>query len=207
MRRLLCLLCCLMFLLTPGVRAVEEKPPIALTFEEDFTPLELRELLAGLDRRGARATFFLDAAALEKNSALGTQIANRSHETGVLITCRREGALLSRREIAGQINALQSGLPKGCRIRFWRSRDPVTDGARQVAGALGLVPGEWTLDPSAAQAAPVRDTGFMGRVRAGDILRISGRSIPAVLNMVDLLQQKFTLVTMAELARSRVASR
>ena len=44
----------------------------------------------------------------------------------------------------------------------------------------------------------------MGRVRSGDVIRISGCTVPTALNMVELLQQKFTLVTLAELARVRV---
>lgn len=205
MRRFLCLLCCLFFLFAPGTIAAEEKPPVALTFEGDFSALELRELLAGLDRRRARATFFLDAAAMEQNPGLGAQISGRGHEVGILVSCHRDGALLSRRDIAGQFDAVQSCLPKGSRLRFWRTRDRCTDAARQVAGALHLSPGSWTLDPAAGGNSSARSTGFMGRVRSGDVIRISGCTVPAALNMVELLQQKFTLVTLAELARVPVA--
>ena len=204
MRRFSCLLCCLFFLFAPGTMAAEEKPPIALTFEGDYSPLELRELLAGLDRRRARATFFLDALALEQNPGLGMQIAGRGHEVGVLVNCRRDGALLSRRDIAGQFDSVQGCLPKGSRLRFWRTRDRCTDAARQVAGAFGLIPGQWDLDPAAGPDASARSRSFMGRVRSGDVIRISGCSVPAALNMVELLQQKFTLVTLAELARVQV---
>ena len=204
MRRFLCLLCCLFFLFAPGTMAAEEKPPIALSFEGEFSPLELRELLAGLDRRKARATFFLDADTLAENPALGQQLSDRGQEIGILINCRRDGTMLSRREIAGQISAAQSCLPKGCRIRFWRTRDQCTDAARQVAGALGLSPGDWDLDPSTVKDASAWGSGFMARVRPGDVVRISVSSIPGTLNMVDLLRQKYTLVTIAELARVQV---
>ena len=207
MRKILSFLLCLLLLVPMGASAAEEKRYVALTIEGELTPLAVRELLAGLDRRGIRATFFLTGADLAQNPDLGAQLGERGHEVGIRTDCRRGGALLSRREIAGEIALVRNRLPGNCPVRFLRPREGCTDALEQVAGALDLAIGDWSLDPAAAgRDASALGGGFLSRVRDGDVLRVSIRpgNCQWALNMAELLKKEgFTPVTLSELARLR----
>lgn len=207
MGKMLIFLLCILLLVPISASAAEQPKYIALTFEGELAPLELRELLAGLDRRGIRATFFLGSEQLAENPDLGQQILHRGHEVGVRAAGRREGKLLSRREIAGEIAWIRGQLPETCRLRFLRPGEDCTDALEQVAGAFDLAIGDWSLDPAAADrdSSPL-GAGFSARVRDGDVLRISLRpgNCRWALNMSELLKKEgFTPVTLSELARLR----
>ena len=207
MRKMLSVLLCLLLLLPITASAAEQPKYIALTFEGDLTPLDIRELLAGLDRRGIRATFFLSGNNLADHPGLGALICDRGHEVGIRAEGYRAGKLLSRREIAGEIAWIRAQLPENCRLRFLRPRENCTDALEQVAGAFDLAIGDWSLDPAAAgrDSSPL-GVGLSTRVRDGDVLRVFMRpgNCRWALNMAELLKKEgFTPVSLSELARLR----
>ena len=210
MRKCILLLLCLALLCPCGASAAEGRKYIALTFDDGPSGIYTRGLLAGLDARDARATFFLCGYRLEQYPEIAEQILAGGHEIGIHGYSHKDMTNLSRRDIAKEISDTQALLPPKCQVRLLRPPGGCcSDGVNQVAGAMGLAIAGWSIDP---KDWAVRDTSAIGqsildRVQDGDIILMhdmSASSVDAALHIVDRLQrQGFTFVTISELARIR----
>ena len=210
MRKSLVFLLCLCLLCPCGASAAEERKYIALTFDDGPSGIYTRCLLAGLDARDARATFFLCGYRLEQYPELAEQILAGGHEIGIHGYSHENMMPMSRREIAKEISDTRDLLPEKCNIRLLRPPGGCcSDAVGQVAGAMGLAIADWSLDPKdwATQDAAAVGRTILDRVRDGDIILMhdmTESSVNAALNTVDLLQKRgFTFVTVSELARIR----
>lgn len=181
-----CLIFILILALLPVSASAAESPKyLALVF--DGYPREAGTLLAGLEARGVRVTFFLG----EEAAMYGKQLLENRHELGILTTL---GPELSRREIAGKLQAWER--QADVRVRLLRPTAGCSDGLRQVAKALGLT-----------FVIPTDDFGPLTPAADGEILLADGKMAPiSLLEQVDDLQdQGFVFVTVSELARLRGA--
>ena len=209
MRRILAIFMILGFLALP-VRAAEPKKYVALTFDDGPSGIFTEKLLEGLAFRGAKATFFLCGYRIRQYPELIGSILSQGHEIGLHGYSHDNLALMSRREIARELEMTRVLLPEGCRIRFLRAPGGCTSLAvTQVAGAMGLAVLDWSVDPrdwATRDSAAVCCT-ILDRVRDGDIILMhdmSESSVRAALNAVDLLTKEgFRFVTVSELARLR----
>ena len=214
MRKMLIIL--LIFLLCPSASAVEaeEEAPkyVALTFDDGPSGRYTRALLAGLEERSARATFFLCGYRLEQYPDLVGDILAGGHEIGLHGYSHNTMSAMSRREIARELNMTRVLLPGDCRIRFLRTPGGKSSLAvEQVAGAMGLALLDWSVDPRdwATRDAAAIGGSIVRQVQDGDIVLMhdmSESSVTAALNTVDILRKEgFRFVTVSELARLRGA--
>ena len=205
-------LICLCFLFVCPLPAVGAEPPkyLALTFDDGPSGIHTRQLLAGLEVRNAKATFFLCGYRIRQYPQMTRQILESGHEIGIHGDTHKNMAPMSRREIAAEINATRSLLPEKCPVRLLRPPGGCcSDAVDQVAGAMGLAIIGWNLDPKdwATQDAAAVGKSILDDVQDGDIILLhdmSVSSVNAALNIVDLLTDRgFTFVTVSELARLR----
>lgn len=210
MRKILIGLLCLGLLCPCGASAAEGRKYLALTFDDGPSGIYTRALLAGLDARDARATFFVCGYRLEQYPGMAEQILAGGHEIGIHGYSHKNMAPMSRREIAREISDTKALLPEKCTVKLLRPPGGCcSDGVGQVAGAMGLAIADWSLDPRdwATQDTAAVGRTILDRVQDGDIILMhdmSTSSVNAALNIVDLLQARgFTFVTVSELARFR----
>lgn len=192
--------------LTPAAAAAEKYA--ALTFDDGPSGQYTLQLLEGLEKRNAKATFFLCGYRIEQYPDLAQQILNGSHEIGLHGFSHRDMQSMSRRAIAQELMDTQALLPENCYVRFFRPPGgTVSDGVRQVAKARGLAIALWSVDP---KDWAVRDAAAVGnhvirKTQDGDVVvlhDLSRSSVSAALQVIDRLQQEgFQFVTLSELAR------
>ena len=208
MRKVLIFL--LVLLLCPGAEAAEGDEPkyIALTFDDGPSGKFTRRLLEGLEERDARATFFLCGYRLKQYPQLSRQILEGGHEIGIHGYSHDDMSVMSRRDIARELDDTAVLLP--CRVRFIRPPGGLcSDALRQVAQVRGYSIGLWSLDPRdwAIQDTAAVGQSILDRVQDGDVILMhdmSDSSVTAALNTVSILQSRgYTFVTMSELARLR----
>lgn len=186
MRKCLIFILILALLCPASALAAESPKYLALVF--DGYPREAGTLLAGLEARGARVTFFLG----EEAALHGEQLLENGHELGILTAL---GPELSRREIAGELKAWERQV--NARVRLLRTVSGCSDGLRQVAKALGFT-----------FVIPAGDFGPLTPAADGEILLADGKmaAISLLERVDDLQDQGYVFVTVSELARLRGAS-
>ena len=209
--RKLALICLCFLLVCPLSAAGAEQPKyIALTLDDGPSGIHTRQLLAGLEVREAKATFFLCGYRMQQYPELTAQIREAGHEIGIHGFSHRNMAPMSRRDIAAEIADTRALLPEKYPVRLLRPPGGCcSDGINQVAGAMGLAIIGWNLDPKdwATQDTAAVGRSILDQVQDGDIILMhdmSPSSVNAALNIVDLLTDRgFTFVTVSELARIR----
>ena len=82
MRRILCILLCMVLIILP-VSAEEETKYVALTFDDGPSGRFTRRLLEGLEQREVKATFFLCGYRLADYKSLAKKIYEQGHEIGL----------------------------------------------------------------------------------------------------------------------------
>lgn len=209
--RKLALICLCFLLVCPLSAAGAEQPKyIALTFDDGPSGIHTRQLLAGLEVREAKVTFFLCGYRMQQYPELTVKIQEAGHEIGIHGFSHQNMAPMSRRDIAAEIADTRALLPEKYPVRLLRPPGGCcSDGVNQVAGAMGLAVIGWNLDP---KDWATQDTAAVGKsilvdVQDGDIILMhdmSASSVNAALNIVDLLKARgFRFVTVSELARIR----
>ena len=210
MRKLALICLCFLFVCPLPAAGAEQPKYLALTFDDGPSGIHTRQLLAGLEVRNAKATFFLCGYRIRQYPQLTRQILESGHEIGIHGDTHKNMAPMSRREIAAEINATRSLLPEKCPVRLLRPPGGCcSDAVDQVAGAMGLAIIGWNLDPKdwATQDTAAVGKSILDQVQDGDIILMhdmSASSVNAALNIVDLLSDRgFRFVTVSELARIR----
>ena len=160
MRRIfLCLLC--LSLVALPVKGAGDVKYVALTFDDGPSGRFTRQLLKGLAARDVQATFLLCGYRMEQYPELTEQIHAAGHEIGCHGYSHSNMQPMSRRDIAGEIEKMQSLLPEGCAMAFLRPPGGCcSDNVRQVAKARGLAILSWSVDP---RDWATRDTWEIGR--------------------------------------------
>lgn len=184
----------LMFLLLfPLAASAAEGPQyVGLAFQGIPSGKEGRALLKEMERRDARATFFLDVPSWEQ----GRQILDGGHEIG--LTVPEDWNRLSRRGVYREIRGRKALLPDR-RVQLLLSYGRVSDGVRQVAQVQGMEFLQNALNPW--EEFRMGHT-FMDQLQPGDILLLDGEKPELALSILDLLQSKgFRPVAVSELAR------
>ena len=208
MRRILALILCLTLLPLP-VRGRETRY-VALTFDDGPSGKYTRQLLEGLRRRDARATFLLCGYRMKDYPDLTRRIWEEGHEIGFHGYSHAPMNTMSRRDIAQELMDSQALLPEGCRPTLLRPPGGCcSDGVVQVARARQLAILGWSVDPRDWATSDPRavEEAVLKTIRDGDIVLLhdmSASSVQAALAIIDALQsQGIELVTVSELATLR----
>lgn len=211
MRRIICLVLCLCFLVLP-VYAQEQVPYVALTFDDGPSGRFTRHLLEGLQQRNVKATFFLCGYRIRQYPQETQRIIQDGHEIGCHGFSHDNMKSMSRRQIAGEINDMRSLLPENCPVNFLRPPGGCcSENVRQVAESLNLGILSWSVDPRdwATKDASAVESAVLKNISDGDIVLLhdmSDSSVNAALDIVDdLILQGYRFVTVSELAAMRGA--
>lgn len=209
MRRMLCLMLCICFLMLPAEAAQDEKL-VALTFDDGPSGRFTRKLLRGLEERDARATFLLCGYRMEQYPALTEQILEQGHEIGLHGYSHKPLGDLCLRDIARELEMTGALIPEGAEVRFFRAPGGAcSPGIQKAARNAGLSVLLWSVDPRdwATEDAHSVETAVVEQLRDGDVILLhdmSDSSVEAALSIVDKLQpQGFRFVTVSELAAAK----
>ena len=206
MRRIfLCLLC--LSLVALPVKGAGDVKYVALTFDDGPSGRFTRQLLKGLAARDVQATFLLCGYRMEQYPELTEQIHAAGHEIGCHGYSHSNMQPMSRRDIAGEIEKMQSLLPEGCAMAFLRPPGGCcSDNVRQVAKARGLAILSWSVDPRdwATRDTWAIEKKVLAGVKDGDVILLHDMtdcSVKAALDIVDSLKGRgFRFVTASRLA-------
>jgi peptidoglycan/xylan/chitin deacetylase (PgdA/CDA1 family) len=210
MRRILCLVLCLTFLIFPVQAAQKNEKYVALTFDDGPSGRFTRRLLDGLAERDAKATFFLCGYRIAQYPKETQRIFDEGHEIALHGYSHDCMTPMSRRQIAKELSDTKALLPEGCKALWLRPPGGCcSDGVRQVAEVTNLSILDWSVDP---RDWATRDTAAVGRfvverIQDGDVVLLhdmSDSSVDAALAIIDELQsQGFRFVTVSELVKIR----
>ena len=210
MRRILCLVLCLTFLIFPVQAAQKNEKYVALTFDDGPSGRFTRRLLDGLAERDAKATFFLCGYRIAQYPKETQRIFDEGHEIALHGYSHDCMTPMSRRQIAKELSDTKALLPEGCKALWLRPPGGCcSDGVRQVAEVTNLSILDWSVDP---RDWATRDTAAVGRfvverIQDGDVVLLhdmSDSSVDAALAIIDELQsQGFRFVPVSELVKIR----
>lgn len=208
MKRLLCLLLCLM-LLCPGKVYAKEKM-VALTFDDGPSGRFTRALLQGLEERQVKATFLLCGYRLKDYPAEARQILEQGHEIGLHGYSHDPMDQMSPGRLKQELKDNMKLLPQGCRPVFLRAPGGASSRlVRDTARDFGLAVLNWSVDPRdwATRDAGAITAMVIDNVQDGDVILLhdmTDSSVEAALSIVDHLQsQGFQFVTVSELANQK----
>ena len=183
---------------------------VALTYDDGPSGRFTRELLDGLQQRGARATFFLCGYRIKEYPEEARRIYEEGHEIGYHGYSHKNMRDMSRRAIAQELIDTRALLPEDCEPVLFRPPGGfVTDGVRQVAEVRQLTLLRWSVDPRdwAVSSTAAIEASVLKHVKDGDVILLhdmTASSVRAALDIVDTLQQQgFRFVTVSELAQLR----
>ena len=208
MKRLAAFIVCLCLLCFP-VRAEDEKL-VALTFDDGPSGRFTRQLLEGLEKRNANATFFLCGYRMEQYPNLTEAIFRDGHEIGLHGYSHKSMENMCQQEILQELEKTIALLPEECTVSFLRTPGGLWGNcAGPAAEKLGLSLLSWSVDPkdwSCKDPAAI-EKAVVSRVRDGDVILMhdmSHSSVKAALAIVDKLQaQGYRFVTVSQLAKAR----
>ena len=210
MRRILCLVLCLTFLIFPVQAAQKNEKYVALTFDDGPSGRFTRRRLDGLAERDAKATFVLCGYRIAQYPKETQRIFDEGHEIALHGYSHDCMTPMSRRQIAKELSDTKALLPEGCKALWLRPPGGCcSDGVRQVAEVTNLFILDWSVDP---RDWATRDTAAVGRfvverIQDGDVVLLhdmSDSSVDAALAIIDELQsQGFRFVTVSELVKIR----
>lgn len=207
MRRILCILICVIFL-CPCARAEEDRY-LVLTFDDGPSGHFTADLLDGLQERNVKATFFLCGYRIDQFPTLTARIAEEGHEIGAHGDTHSYFSDLSPSELCRDLNACVGKIEAITGFRPTLLRPPgglfdLKQLARTDCADLPVI--LWSVDPedwccSSSETIAQRVTG---NVRSGDIILLhdlSDSSVQAAFKIIDRLQAEgFRFVTLSELA-------
>lgn len=209
LKRFLCLLVCLSFLILP-VRAAPAEKLVALTFDDGPSGRFTRRLLAGLEARGAKATFLLCGYRMELYPELVEKILAEGHEIGLHGYSHKPMECMGPVELREELEKTLALIPEREKVRFLRTPGGAANSRiREEAKKLGLSVLFWSVDPRdwATEDALAIETAVLDSVRDGDVILLhdmTDSSVEAALSILEKLQrQGFRFVTVSELAKSR----
>ncbi len=188
---------------------VEERPLVALTFDDGPRRSTTAALLDGLAQRGVKATFFLIGEQLEGNEDLVERMEEEGHQIGIHSFGHKWLTDLNAADFAREVDREREMLSSLLGRDDFLLRPPyggVDNAVEKRAGSPIIL---WSVDPEDwkdKDQARVAEH-ILKEVKDGDIILLHDiypSSVEAALQVVDALHQKgFLFVTVAELARQR----
>lgn len=207
MRRILCVLLCMVLMILP-VSGEEETKYVALTFDDGPSGRFTRRLLEGLEQREVKATFFLCGYRLADYKSLAKRIYEQGHEIGLHGYSHDNLGKMTAAQIRKELKNTAALLPDGCEATLLRPPGGASGQALgQVCREMDLAIINWSVDPRdwANHDAAVVEAAVIGQVQNGDIILLHDMcdcSVDAAFGIIDKLSAEgFQFVTVSELAR------
>lgn len=205
-----CLLCLsLCYAESPEEREASVKGYIALTFDDGPSGALTDELLDGLKKADARATFFLCGYRMEQYPENLERYIQEGHEIGVHSTVHTDLTKLSREQVHQDMKITAQKIFTATGVRPVIMRPPGgawNETVAQEAADEGMSILLWSVDPrdwASHDSSQVLET-MAENAGSGDVILMhdmSKSSVSAALALVSRLQkQGYVFVTVSELA-------
>jgi peptidoglycan/xylan/chitin deacetylase (PgdA/CDA1 family) len=190
----------------------EEKPLIALTFDDGPSSVMTTRLLDGLAERGVKATFFLVGNMAADNHGLVQRMAEEGHQIGLHTydhSLQQGLAGLSEAQFRGQVDTTRDLLSALTGQTEYMLRPPygfVDDSVKKWADAPIIL---WSVDPEDWKYQNARQVAehIITHAQDGAIVLlhdIFSTSVEGALKAVDeLMKQGYGFVTVEELFAAR----
>jgi len=194
---------------TAGEAEIEQRPMVALTFDDGPRRSTTTQLLDGLAQRGAHATFFLVGEMIPGNEDLVERMEEEGHQIGTHSYDHVKLTKLNGADFARQVDRTQCLLTQILGREGFVLRPPYGDIDNAVEKRSDSALILWSIDPEDWKD---KDTGrivehIVSRAQDGDVILlhdIYATSVEAALQVVDRLHEKgFLFVTVDELAGQR----
>lgn len=181
---------------------------IAITFDDGPSGSITKTLLEGLEKRGARATFFLCGYRIKSFKSYPQLILDYGHEIGLHTDNHANLTKLDDDGIRQELEGMLDLLPEGYQVTLMRPPGGSCNAAvKRVCLDMGLSIVMWSVDPKDWATNDV-DTIVQrivnGASHGGIILMhdLKSSSVTAALSAISLLQaQGYEFVTVSELAQ------
>lgn len=192
-----------------GSAELEERPVVALTFDDGPRRSSTGKLLDGLAQRGVKATFFLVGEEIPGNEDLVQRMDEEGHQIGTHSYDHVYLTGLNAADFARQVDRTEKMLEEIVGHGGFALRPPygaIDNGVEKCANSPLIL---WSVDP---EDWKYKDAGrvaehIVANVRDGDVILLHDiypTSVEAALQVVDRLQEKgFLFVTVEELACHR----
>lgn len=187
--------------------SIQEKPRIAITFDDGPSAAHTPELLDGLKERGVKATFFLIGKNIEK--ADNSQIVKRMHEEGHLIGNHTynhvEITKVSNEEAYQEIMITNEVIQNITGQAVEYMRPPFGLWQKELEQKIHVLPVLWSIDPLDWATENVDEivNKVVTEAQENDIILLHDcydSSVNAALRIIDLLTEEgFEFVTVDEL--------
>lgn len=209
MRRVIVLILVVLALMVPVSAA--EPGYVALTFDDGPSGEVTQELLAGLEERGVRATFFLCGYRLETYAELASEIRADGHELGLHGYSHDSMTQMTKGSLARELEDTEALLPDHYYVNLLRAPGGnVNAQVKEVARDRNLSIISWSVDPRdwATGDAALVEQRVLAQTRDGDIILLhdmTRSSVEAALNIVDELSSRgYQFLTVSQLAMLRL---
>lgn len=192
-----------------GSAELEERPVVALTFDDGPRRSSTGKLLDGLAQRGVKATFFLVGEEIEGNEDLVRRMDEEGHQIGTHSYDHVYLTGLNAADFACQVDRTEKMLEEIVGHGGFALRPPygaIDNGVEKRANSPLIL---WSVDPEDWKYKDAHRVAehIVANVRDGDVILLHDiypTSVEAALQVVDRLHEKgFLFVTVEELACRR----
>ena len=193
---------------TPDLRPnCAEVTCVALTFDDGPHPNTLK-ILASLDKRGAKATFFAVGSAVRVNPEIAAEIVSRGHEIAAHSNTHKNLRLLSSWQLERDFKLSKRAIREATGLRAKLFRPPFGYHNSRVRELSGLPVVMWSVDPQDWRtrsskrivADVLREIHSGAIVVMHDPLTATANAVPVLLR--ELTARGYHLVTVSELLES-----
>lgn len=181
---------------------------ISITFDDGPSGQITDTLLAGLQARGVRATFFICGYRIRSFRTYPQKILDGGHEIGLHTDTHATLTKLGAQGVRQELEGMMGLLPEGYRVSLMRPPGGAyNDTVRAVCLDMGLSIIMWSIDPKdwATNDVDLIVNRIVSGAHDGGIILmhdLKSSSVQAALKAIDKLQaQGYVFVTVSELAQ------
>lgn len=174
---------------------VQEKPCIALTFDDGPSRRYTGKLLDGLKKRGVKASFFLIGKNVKENPDLVKRIYEEGHLIGNHTYNHVQITHLSEEEAVREIEKTDQEISRITGEHVMYMRPPFGAWQRDLEIKMEVLPVLWSVDPLDWTTENVDEivSKVVTDVKEGDIILLHdcyASSVDAALRIIDVLQEE-----------------
>lgn len=188
-----------------GQQAEEERPKLAITFDDGPNPEWTPALLDGLKQRGVKASFFVIGEKAQSNPDIILRMVREGHVVGNHTFTHVQLTGLTQQQACAEITKTNEVLKEIMGSSPIYIRPPFGSWNEELECGVSMFPVMWTIDTldwTTSDADKVVNKA-VSQAKAGSIILLHDNyesSVQAALRIIDILQKKgFEFVTVEEL--------
>jgi len=188
-----------------GERLGEEKPKVALTFDDGPHPVYTEEILDGLRKKGVKATFFVIGKSVEEQKEIIERMGEEGHLIGNHTYDHVNLGQLGKKEVCVQIDKTNKAVSDITGQEMVYMRPPFGEWNKNNDCLVDMIPVLWTVDTKdwLYQSPSYSMKQVREHVKDGSIILMHDyykTSVEAAMEIVDyLLEEGYEFVTVDEI--------